>query len=124
ISTFWHTIRASEWWGYKLAPTLACAYATSFILRVSLASSWPLLLLILAALAPCAAYVSVINDLTDAKDDLASGKTNRLLGRSRVFVGALLASCILPGIAVATYYRHDPLVLFLYLGSWIAFTLY
>jgi len=113
-----------EWWDYKLAPVLGIAYATAYVSKLSMISLWPVILLTLAALAPCAAYVSVINDLTDLEDDLASGKTNRLVGRSRAFITALLAGCILPGIALAIYWRAEPLLLSFYLGSWAAFTLY
>ncbi len=73
---------------------------------------------------PGAAYVSVLNDLTDIEDDLACGKPNRLVGRSRAFVAAILACCVAPGVAVAFYWRGDPLLLSLYLAAWIAFTLY
>jgi 4-hydroxybenzoate polyprenyltransferase len=118
------TVRAAEWWEYKLVPVFATAYATALLLKLPVVSMWPQLLLALAALVPCAAYVSVINDLTDLKEDLASGKPNRLVGRSRAFVAAVLACCILPGAAVAIYWRRDPLLLSLYLGAWAAFTLY
>jgi 4-hydroxybenzoate polyprenyltransferase len=103
---------------------LATAYATAFLLKIPILSLWPLLLLALLALAACAAYVSVINDLTDLEDDLASGKANRLAGKSRVFGVTALACCIVPGAAVAIYWRDDPLLLSLYLASWVAFTLY
>lgn len=118
------TFRAAEWWEFKFSPILATVYATAYLLELSLASLWPLLLLALAALVPGAAYVSVINDLTDMEEDLASGKANRLAGRPRAFVAAALACCILPGVAVAIYWRGDPLLLSLYLAAWIAFTLY
>ena len=118
------TARASEWWEFKLSPILAAAYATALLLQVSILSLWPLLLTLLVALAACATYVSVINDVTDFKDDLASGKPNRLVGRPRVFVLAVLACCILPGGAVAIYWRDDLLLLSLYLASWAAFTFY
>jgi hypothetical protein len=85
---------------------------------------WPLLLLALAALVPGAAYVSVINDLTDMDEDVASGKSNRLVGLSRVFVAVVLACCVLPGVAVSVYWRGDALLLSLYLAAWVAFTLY
>jgi 4-hydroxybenzoate polyprenyltransferase len=117
-------VRAAEWWEFKLSPILATAYATAFLLKLSIASVWPQLLLALVALAACAAYVSVINDLTDFKDDLASGKANRLVGKSRAFVAAALAGCILPGLAVALHWRGEPLLLPLYLASWVVFTLY
>lgn len=118
------TIRALDWWEHKLSPLFATIYATAFLLNLSVASLWPLLLLALAALAPGAAYVSVINDLTDIEDDLASGKPNRLAGRSPAFVAAALACCILPGIAVALYWRQDPLLLSIYLAAWVSFSLY
>jgi 4-hydroxybenzoate polyprenyltransferase len=117
-------MRAAEWWEFKLSPMLATAYATAFLLKLSIISLWPLLLLTLIAVAACAAYVSVINDLADFKDDRASGKANRLVGKSRAYVAALLACCVLPGFAVAIYWRGDPLLLSLYLASWVAFTLY
>lgn len=81
-------------------------------------------LLALAALVPGAAYVSVINDLTDLRDDVASGKSNRLVGKSRAFIATVLACCIAPGIAVSLYWRNDPLLLSLYLAAWAAFSLY
>jgi hypothetical protein len=117
-------VRASEWWEFKLSPILATAYATAFLLKLPVASLWPQLLLTLAALAACAAYVSVVNDLTDFKDDLASGKANRLVGKSRAFAATLLASCILFGLAVTIRWRGELLLLSLYSASWIVFTLY
>jgi len=118
------TVRAAEWWEFKLAPVLAIIYATAFLLKLSIISLWPLLLLVLVALAACAAYVSVINDVADFDDDMASGKANRLVGKSSAFVATVLASCIIPGIAVAFYLRREPLLISLYLASWTAFTLY
>jgi 4-hydroxybenzoate polyprenyltransferase len=118
------TFRVHEWWEFKLSPMLATAYATAFLLKISILSLWPMLLLALVAWAACAAYVSVINDLTDLEDDLASGKVNRLVGKSRLFGAAMLACCIVPGAAVVIYWRDDPPLLSLYLTSWVAFTLY
>ncbi|MCA1612609.1 MAG: UbiA family prenyltransferase [Acidobacteria bacterium] len=117
-------VRAVDWWEFKLSPIFATVYATALLLNVSIASLWPLLLLALAALVPGAAYVSVINDLTDMEEDAASGKSNRLVGRSRVFVAVVLTCCVLPGVAVAVYWRGDALLLSLYLAAWAAFTLY
>lgn len=117
-------IRAVDWWEFKLSPIFATVYATALLLNVSIASLWPLLLLALAALVPGAAYVSVLNDLTDMEEDVASGKANRLVGRSRAFAAVVLACCVLPGVAVAVYWRGDALLLSLYLAAWVAFTLY
>jgi hypothetical protein len=55
---------------------------------------------------------------------MASGKANRLFGKSREFIAAVLALCILPGVAVAIYWRDDLLLLSLYLAAWTSFTLY
>jgi 4-hydroxybenzoate polyprenyltransferase len=118
------TVRAYDWWEFKLSPIFATAYATALLSGQSVASLWPLLLLALAALAPGAAYVSLINDLTDQREDLASGKSNRMVGKSRRFVALALACCLLPGVAVALYWREDPLLLSLYLAAWVAFSLY
>ncbi|MCA1632276.1 MAG: UbiA family prenyltransferase [Acidobacteria bacterium] len=118
------TIRAGDWWEFKLSPIFATIYATAFLLNISIISLWPLLLLALIALVPGAAYVSVINDFTDLQEDVASGKANRLVGKSRTFIAAVLACCIFPGLAVALYWRGDPLLLSLYLAAWAAFTLY
>lgn len=118
------TVRALEWWEFKLSPIFATAYATALLSGRPAAPMWPLLLLALAALVPGAAYVSVVNDLTDLEDDLASGKGNRLVGRSRLSVALLLACCLLPGVAFSIYWRGDPLLLSLYLAAWLAFSLY
>jgi len=99
-------------------------YATAFILNLSITSLWPLLLLALIALVPGAAYVSVINDVTDLKDDVASGKNNQFIGKSKAFVTIALLCCVLPGVAVALYWRNDPLLLSLYLAAWVAFSVY
>jgi 4-hydroxybenzoate polyprenyltransferase len=123
-SSLYQTIRAVEWWEYKLSPIFATLYATAFLLNLSVFSLWPVLIVVLVALIPGAAYVSVINDLTDLKDDLASGKNNRLVGRSRLFIGLTLACCVLPGVLVALYLRNDTLLLALYLANWAAFSLY
>jgi len=118
------TVRANEWWEFKLGPVLATMYASAFLLRVSIISLLPLVLIVLVALAACAAYVSIVNDFTDRADDIASGKTNRLVGKSSAFIGTVVAFCMLSGLAVAFYWRHDRLLLLLYAGSWVAFTFY
>lgn len=117
-------MRAAEWWEFKLSPVLATAYATAFLLKLPIASLWPQLLLTLVAIAACASYVSVLNDLTDFNDDLASGKANRLVGKSRAFVATLLTCCVLSGLAVAILWRGELVLLSLYSASWVVFTLY
>src|SRR5258708_4527358 len=118
------TIRASEWWGYKLAPLLAIGYATAMKSGKSLMESAPYLLYIMLALALGAAYVSVINDITDMEEDLAIGKKNRMAGvaPSRRWIFPALA--LLAGASyIATFYPHI-LIMALAVMPWIAFSCY
>lgn len=117
-------VRAGEWWEYKLVPIFAASYATAFTLRVPLVSLWPAALTILLALVPGAAYVSVINDVTDRLEDLAAGKPNRLAGRPRVLIAVLIAIPVVAGVVFAFLWRHDVLLLSVYLAAWLAFSLY
>jgi len=117
-------VRAGEWWEYKLAPILAAFYATALTLQVPVSSLWPAALVLLLALVPGAAYVSVINDLTDRDEDLAAGKPNRLLGRPPAYAAALVAITAGLGIVFCILWRHDALLLGVYLAAWLAFSLY
>lgn len=117
-------MRAGEWWEHKLVPIFAVSYATAFTLRVPLVSLWPAAVTILLALVPGAAYVSVINDVTDRREDLAAGKPNRLVGRSRALVVLLIAIPVAAGLVFAFLWRRDALLLSVYLAAWLAFSLY
>jgi len=117
-------LRAKCWWEPKLAPVLGTIYATAVLSRIPFSSLWPVLALTLGALSVCASYVSVLNDLTDAKDDRASGKISRQPGASRIYPATILASCIAVGLAFLIVWRNDTLLFCTYLLSWIAFALY
>ncbi len=91
--------RAGEWWEYKLVPIFAIFYATALTLGMPLSSLWGAALTLLAALVPGAVYVSVLNDLTDLKEDAAAGKANRLASRSAPAVAMLLAVPVAVGLA-------------------------
>jgi|SRR5947209_997468 len=118
------TIRADAWWEHKLSPMLGTGYMTAFFLGAPVLDVWPALLLTLAAGTAAAAYVSVINDLTDIDDDHVAGKRNRLAGRSRLRRAAAVAAWLAVGAAAAVAWGHDPLALGLYAGTWLAFSLY
>lgn len=117
-------MRAGEWWEYKLAPIFAAFYATAFTLHVPVSALWLAALTVLLALVPGAAYVSVINDLTDREEDLAAGKSNRLAGRSRGYAALLMAITVGAGLAFCFLWRRDILLLSIYLAAWLAFSLY
>jgi 4-hydroxybenzoate polyprenyltransferase len=112
------------WWEHKLSPILATIYASAALSRIPFPSLWPVVALALPALIVCASYVSVLNDLTDAKDDKASGKPGRWPAGARIYPALLLAGCMAAGGAFLFVWRKDPLLFYTYLLSWLAFTLY
>lgn len=111
-------VRAGEWWEYKIAPALAAFYGTLWIAQTAVAASWRAAVVLIVALAAEAAYVSVLNDLTDRADDRAAGKALRPAS-PLVLVVALAA-----GACVAYVWRHDALLVAAYAGGWVAFSLY
>jgi 4-hydroxybenzoate polyprenyltransferase len=117
-------VRAGEWWEYKLVPILSAFYATAVMLRVPLVSIWLTAIVILLAMVPGAAYVSVINDLTDRDEDLAAGKKNRTIGKSRAFIALLIVVTTGTGAVFSWLWRKDTLLLSCYLAAWLAFSLY
>lgn len=118
------SLRAAEWWDYKLVPIFAAFYATSAILHVPVSSLWLGALKVLLSIVPGAVYVSVVNDVTDRADDAIAGKANRVAGLTRTAVAALLAIPVAAGLFFALLWRDDPLLLSLYLAAWLAFSLY
>ena len=116
--------RADCWWEHKLSPIFATVYSTAALSRIPFPSLWPVVALALPALVVCASYVSVLNDLTDAKDDQVSGKPRRWPEGARIYSALLLAGCMAAGGAFLIIWRKDVLLLCTYLLSWLAFTLY
>jgi 4-hydroxybenzoate polyprenyltransferase len=116
--------RVDCWWEHKLSPTLATIYATATLSRIPFPTLWPMVALALPALIVCASYVSVLNDLTDAKDDQASGKPSRWPGGASIYPALLLAGCIVAGGAFLIVWRKDMWLFCAYLFCWLAFALY
>ena len=117
-------MRAGEWWEFKLVPIFSAFYATAVLLHVPVTSLWMAAITILLSMVPGAAYVSVINDLTDREEDLAAGKPNRLIGRSPWTTAALILITVAFGLVFAWLWRKDTLLLSCYLAAWLAFSLY
>ena len=118
------SVRAGEWWDYKLVPLLTAFYATVALLERPIASLWPAALILLLALVPGAAFVSLLNDLTDVEEDRAAGKANRMAGRPLAFRIAAIVVPVAAGILFLILWRDDPLLTAAYLAAWIAFALY
>jgi 1,4-dihydroxy-2-naphthoate octaprenyltransferase len=118
------TIRATEWWVYKVAPLLAIGYATALNSGRSLWEAAPYLLYIMLALVLGAAYVSVINDITDMTEDLSIGKKNRMAGvrPSLRWIFPTLA-LVAGAVYLASFYPHW-LIIALGVMPWVAFSAY
>lgn len=117
-------IRSQEWWAHKLPPFLAIGYATALmspepLYRVAL---W--LVFLLSSLVVGAIYVSVINDITDLEEDLASGKSNRIQQVPAKFRWVIPVTCLTIGLVFVYFLYPDLLSCYLYLSSWIVFSLY
>ena len=121
---FLKVIRSVEWWEYKLPPLLAIGYATAIKADHAFLKSMPQLLFLLFSLIIGAAYVSIINDMTDIEDDLKSGKSNRIAGIPRSVRWMLPVSCLLMGLICCCYLFPDILSICLYIIPWISFSLY
>ena len=119
-----HMIRSNEWWYSKFPPLLAIGYATANMAGKPLyqLSFW--LLFLLCALVAGAVYVSLINDITDLEEDLASGKPNRMEKIPARYRRLLPLACILPGLGTMYVLYPDTLSCLLYLLPWISFSLY
>jgi 4-hydroxybenzoate polyprenyltransferase len=117
--------RVQDWWSCKFSPVLATFYASACLVGVPVWPLLPKLLFLLLALAVGATYVSVINDWTDRADDLAGGKTNQLAALPAAVPLAIIGACLVAGGFIGyQLWQLQPLSGWLYLGSWVAFSLY
>lgn len=117
--------RAGTWWEFKTPIFLGVACLAALEGAVPFENLWPLLLSIIALLMPLASFVCVINDITDQREDLIARKANTMAGRSIFFQAGWLFACILGGILAAGFcLRGNMAALWLYVGNWIAFSLY
>jgi 1,4-dihydroxy-2-naphthoate octaprenyltransferase len=117
-------IRAEQWWDHKLVPVCSVFYATAYVQHGSIASVWPAAAALLLAIAPCAAYVSLVNDWTDRDDDRRAGKTNRMANTPVWQLAMLLAALLCAAVLFCILWRDDLPLVAAYLGSWAAFSLY
>jgi uncharacterized membrane protein HdeD (DUF308 family) len=117
-------IRSHEWWAYKLPPLLALGYATSLSSPVPLYKTAGWLVGVLISVIAGAVYVSVINDITDIRVDLASGKANRMASVPAAFKWIIPAVCIVFGFLFIRFLYRDRLSAWLYAMPWISFSLY
>ena len=116
--------RAGEWWGHKLISILCGFLLTLAMLGEGVASHAFAMLIVLASLIPGAAFVSIVNDVTDIAADAAAGKPNRMAAQTPLRRAAAIALSLAAGLVFAWIWRHDQALLACYVAAWIAFTLY
>ncbi|PPL00265.1 UbiA prenyltransferase family protein [Parapedobacter indicus] len=117
-------IRAHDWWDHKLPVLLFPAYATTFVYGIPLYAVAPYCLFLLMALAVGAAYVSLINDITDIDEDLAIGKPNRMAKIHRNVRWMFPIVCIALGVIAMVLLKMDTISIIFYSMSWLVFSLY
>lgn len=116
--------RASEWWEYKLPPMLSMVYATCLVEGKNLFQMTPRLGVLLCGIIIGAAYVSVINDITDMKQDAACGKPNRLSIVPHYLRIGIVLLLLFAGFLFTYFFLDDLLSILLYIACWISFSLY
>lgn len=117
-------LRANEWWEYKLISIILIGYLTVVKSGKDLIAVSPWILFLFASLVVGASYVSIINDITDIDEDLASGKENRMAKIAPGKRWLLPAATIISGLVFGYFFAdHWPSAI-LYLLSWIAFSCY
>lgn len=118
------TIRMRDWWEFKLPPVLALFYGVLLSHGVALLPHVSNAILLLAAIGVCAAFVGILNDVTDIGVDLLAGKPNNMAGRSTAARTVLLAAPALLGLGIAATWRNDLPLAIAYLGGFACFVLY
>lgn len=118
-------IRAGTWWEYKTPILLGVIYAAALTAGMPFAEVWPALVACVVALVPLASYVCVINDITDERDDLRAGKSNRMAGKPAAFKAAWLLTCVAGGTLAGWWcFQGNTAAAGLYALNWLVFTLY
>lgn len=116
--------RYSEWWEYKIVPLLAISYASMHVVQLQMRAIYWELIFSLFAVIVGAVYVSVINDITDIKEDQVAGKVNRMALIAPVFRFLIVICCLLFGIFCGYLIYPNILSLCFYALAWIAFSCY
>jgi 4-hydroxybenzoate polyprenyltransferase len=117
-------IRSNEWWEYKFPPILAIAYMIAFYSGASAENLYPLLIFLLFSLLTGAVYVSILNDITDIKDDAKAGKINRMAGSSLTKKLVFLFIPVLSALIITFVLRKHIFTASMYVLSYLCFTFY
>jgi 4-hydroxybenzoate polyprenyltransferase len=117
-------IRSNEWWEYKFPPILAIAYMIAFYSGASATNFYRLLIFLLFSLLTGAIYVSILNDITDIKDDAKAGKKNRMANISLAKKRIYLLIPIFCAVLITFVLKKNILTASIYVLSYLCFTFY
>lgn len=107
-----------------MVPLLAVAYLTTLSLGEPLKAALPRVALLFAALIVGAIYVSVINDITDVKEDAIAGKRNNMANVNPWVKLTVVVLCLLFGAYVIFLLYPDIRSMIFGTLTYIVFTLY
>lgn len=125
MKRFFQAIRTHDWWEYKFPPMLALAYIVMLKGKATFVELYPSFLLVLVALVIGAAFVSMLNDATDIREDKLAGKQNKMEGFKKGKVVLLVfIPLVLALILTCFFFRRQTLTWVFYLLSFTCFTLY
>jgi 4-hydroxybenzoate polyprenyltransferase len=116
--------RYVEWWEYKLPPLLSVAYATLIYYDYPLENAWKQIITLLAAVIVGAIYVSVINDLTDIKEDLKAGKRNSMANLPIAIRFVIVAIILVAAVFFGYLFYPDLKSIVFYALAYVVFSLY
>lgn len=107
-----------------MVPLLGVAYITIISLHEPLKIALPRIALLLGALIVGAVYVSVINDITDIKEDRLAGKRNSMANLSPILRVIIVVFCLLLGSLFIFLIYPDIQSMIYQSLSYVVFTLY
>jgi len=116
--------RLAEWWEYKLCPLLAVAYATALFSETPVYQLVDTILFVFFAVAIGAVYVSLINDITDIKEDRLAGKRTGMMSVPSRWRWIFPVICLFGGVSVGWYLWPDWPSAMWYGLAWVSFSLY
>ena len=125
MKKFFNVIRSDDWWEFKFPPILAIAYVVALKSKFTYPEIGYLFVIILFSLITGAAYVSILNDITDVEEDGRAGKSNKMAyftTRQKTLI--VLIPVIAGGLFVVFCFGLYTITSTLYVLSYVCFTLY
>lgn len=118
------SIRAHDWWDYKLPAILEIFVASALVTDTPIAPLAGAFALLVVALLTGAIFASLVNDLTDHVDDQRAGKPIVLAQLPEAWRVVFVLAPVIAGTAFLWLWHDDPALCGVYLAAWLAFVAY